>query len=999
MFPLIIYSNEYSLYQAYQKFFGNGPHKLSSYIIKGSEKISLNSNLLSDEDYSIDYENSIIILNIPTTSQDTVLCVYEKLPFDFSKHYFHRQPTQKAETDEQKLEVAKQPPTPNPQPLTDSRLYLMGTKTFGISVGTDRDISFDQSMQINMNGKLSKNTRIEGTLRDDGTPLQPEGTTQELKEMDKVYVNVSSGNYSVRLGDFDFSPSYSKFGKIDRRLEGMIGKSQLEVMPLLNLKSQIEVGGALSKGRWIRKELTGITGKQGPYELSAQGITVAGSDKVWVNGKLVTRGKEYTIDYTAATIIFTAQLPIEDDDKIVIEGQQKDESYRRSAFIGSHTSDNFNVLLFKENDMKDYPLSFTITPERKDSLTKIDSTYAWITGATYIGAKKGSYIKKDSIYEYMGYLNGDYEVSFTRVPDADYEFDPILGGYKYVGTGNGAYVPKIRIPLPQSNLLVDVTYTKEINKIKFSIEGGVTKYKSNAFAQYEEMGKALAGQIEIGSQKWTLGGNFRNIDGSFRFPGTPDTLELKRGEVFLGLTPVSFLHTDTRIAKTIDDIQKSAEINLTIQKLPSLSYRYLINKLRTINEVSSSYYIRVFEPFIRYEIVNNKDSAQVNNREIGARSKWLNLVLKEELQNFKLDNRTSSISVLTTPLTLTYTYKQIFTNQVTACDLGNMIFAAKGVELAYDLTSLEHKMYEEEYYRVATQEGSFSRDSTTGRYYYDPHGDYEKRLIPSDRSAIYKNYRLSHNVTFNLNQDVYIKIGTLKQGEGNKIYFWQRTQKEIDDRNRISCGTKIFDIYANYSKVDYRANRTEEIMSSGDENVLEVNFHQEPYEIIYTSRGTRNWEQFEVAPLNLTWQEQANTIGTGYNLPFNLYTLRFLLQGDERQIDAPPYQTTHFYGLSGEPKVAYLFNDNNSVVGNPAASGGGGMKRIEGRFKLTNWFIKNDAPPNISVMYPPGISMQWGIDFVVLSAARTNYTISYQGTKIPNYSPDHTLNAEVRINF
>lgn len=173
-------------------------------------------------------------------------------------------------------------------------------------------------------------------------------------------------------------------------------------------------------------------------------------------------------------------------------------------------------------------------------------------------------------------------------------------------------------------------------------------------------------------------------------------------------------------------------------------------------------------------------------------------------------------------------------------------------------------------------------------------------------------------------------------------------------------------------------------MSSGDQNILEVNFRHEPYELIYTTKHTR-----ELMQLNLIWEENATTIGTGVTRGLSVVTCHFLLNGEERQIDEPPYSSVHLYGVSGEPTLTYQLNDNRTQA----------MKTITARFKLTNWFTKTEIPPNVRVIYPPGISIQWGIDFTLFSQSRTNYTISYQGNKTPDYPPDHTLNAQIRINF
>jgi len=60
--------------------------------------------------------------------------------------------------------------------------------------------------------------------------------------------------------------------------------------------------------------------------------------------------------------------------------------------------------------------------------------------------------------------------------------------------------------------------------------------------------------------------------------------------------------------------------------------------------------------------------------------------------------RTSSIAISKTPLNLSYTNKQKFEgNHSSTMNLGALKFSSHGLNLAYDLTSLERKLFEEEY--------------------------------------------------------------------------------------------------------------------------------------------------------------------------------------------------------------------------------------------------------------------------------------------------------------
>ena len=60
-------------------------------------------------------------------------------------------------------------------------------------------------MQIN--GKLGDDINVSGVISDLDTPIQPEGTTKDLDELDKVFLNVKHPNFNLNAGDIYFKDS------------------------------------------------------------------------------------------------------------------------------------------------------------------------------------------------------------------------------------------------------------------------------------------------------------------------------------------------------------------------------------------------------------------------------------------------------------------------------------------------------------------------------------------------------------------------------------------------------------------------------------------------------------------------------------------------------------------------------------------------------------------------------------------------------------------------
>ena len=135
-----------------------------------------------------------------------------------------------------------------------------GTLLRGFSLGTNKDLSVNSGLRLQLSGKLSKDITIVAALTDENTPIQPEGNTERLEELDKVFIQIKHKIGTATFGDYELKTDVGEFGRIDRKLQGVIGKVNLE-----NYSGSIAIAGA--RGKFNTMQFNGIDGVQGPYRL------------------------------------------------------------------------------------------------------------------------------------------------------------------------------------------------------------------------------------------------------------------------------------------------------------------------------------------------------------------------------------------------------------------------------------------------------------------------------------------------------------------------------------------------------------------------------------------------------------------------------------------------------------------------------------------------------------------------------------------------------------
>ena len=585
---------------------GPGPYQLGKrFIIEDSDSVLLGDVLLTrDEDYRINYRLGLLTLKRLPSESVAVVVSYRFFPFQIGEQYYRHKI--QANVEGEKVIMKKEPVERKETSSAPSTLIIGGSKSLGISVGSGKDIELEQALRVNISGMAAEGVEVRAILSDQSTPIQPEGTTEELEELDQVVLEIKGKNLGASFGDYDLEMRDSRFGEIARKLEGGMGEVRFSGVSLM-------AAAARNRGSFGFNRLWGIDAKQGPYQLTSEDgrtdiVIVAGSEKVYVDGEIKKRGQnnDYVIDYSTAQVTFTSRVLITSLSRILVDFEYAVLDYRRSLYAASASYSSLAGKLLiggsylYEGDDKDSPVGLSITPERKELLQNAgdDTSLAWAPGGVWVGDSLGSYTLTDSVYEYKGYGKGDYSVSFTRVPEGegDYEYNYALGGYEYVGLGNGDYVAKVRLPLPQRDEFYSFRADYEIAEgVAAGFEYAGNRRDENSFSSIEDddnIGSAYDFSFDGNfREKLFMRSKYRVWDDRFSFPGRRTEVQYEdnwnvgesegeesAGELEVGVSPFDGMRMTAsfgRLKRPGGEANKTGlDVSFNHISLPSISYAY-----------------------------------------------------------------------------------------------------------------------------------------------------------------------------------------------------------------------------------------------------------------------------------------------------------------------------------------------------------------------------------------------------------------------------------------
>jgi hypothetical protein len=483
---------------------------------------------LDSLDYTVDFKRGIVLFseNIQQ-SKDSLVINYLRYPEFLTREYFVLDPKIIVENTGSIDKLYSLQKSTNENAFTPfDGLNTAGSISRGITVGNNQNAVVNSELDLQITGKLSDKVSIRASIQDANIPTQEGGYSQSLDEFDQIFIELFSDNWNIRAGDIDLQNQNSYFGRFTKKVQGIsLGGT---VHHKNGATTSAFASGALVRGVFARSLFVGQEGNQGPYKLIGPNgelfiLIVSGSERVYVNGLLLTRGEnqDYIIDYNAGELKFNATYPITANMRITIEYQFTDRNYTR--FIGygggNYSSETLDigVYVYSENDAKNQPLQQSLSEEQVDVLQAAGDDMTQMTAPS---ALPDTFSENKILYRKEA-INGEevfvfstnpddelFSVRFTLVGDnlGNYTLNnsnAINRIYEYIapinGVSQGSYAPLIQLTAPmklQVGGLNGSYHPSEKTKIDFEVAGSVNDL--NLFSTLDdENNDGFAGRIHI----------------------------------------------------------------------------------------------------------------------------------------------------------------------------------------------------------------------------------------------------------------------------------------------------------------------------------------------------------------------------------------------------------------------------------------------------------------------------------------------------------------------
>jgi len=502
------------------------------------EMRTLEGKKIPPEIYHVDFVKAILFLDDYKALKNKEVWIYYLAYPDFLHQTYQKYSLTKIREDSLKTIsiIQAKPQIMKVKPFDG--LKTQGKITREFNTGNRQNVVMQSGLDLKISGNLSPKLKINAVLSDDNLPQAYAGISQSYKEFNQIYLQLSAPKWQATGGDLflDEQPGY--FLKFTRKTQGLS-------ISFKSNKNNTQLQGGVVNGQYGINRFTGIDGNQGPYVLKGNKgenyiFIIPKSEKIYINGRLLKRNKDYLLNYETAELHFQPDFPITSNQRITVTFNYANQHYVRYTNYNCFEQKNnrflWSVYTFLETDAKNQTLLYDLTAQEKEVLKNAGDKVndLWITAAkpSLYDPHKILYRKKNNgTVTYFEYADQDlpdlYEVRFTYVGHkrGSYKIEKItaIGKiYKFVGENQGEYLPAIRLTPPEKRQYAGFKIkAKPTTKTNWVFDGLLNYTDQNLFSQkddHDNLGGAL--HFEIVQSIWQQKNNSLSLKAKYNFTHT-----------------------------------------------------------------------------------------------------------------------------------------------------------------------------------------------------------------------------------------------------------------------------------------------------------------------------------------------------------------------------------------------------------------------------------------------------------------------------------------------
>lgn len=386
-----------------------------------------------------------------------------------------------------------------------------GSLSRGVSFGNSQGLFVNSALNLQLQGQLAQGITLTALINDQQLPFQPQGNTAQVRELDRILIQLDHKNAQLQAGDVVLTQQPSQFLRYYKNVQGArlrttFGRDSLH-------QAITTVGAAVAKGKFASIVVPPIEGVQGPYRLrtptnEAFIVIQANSERVYIDNELKQRGfnRDYVIDYNTGEVTFTPRVLITRYTRIRVDFEYAERNYSRGILEANHYQRlgrvKAHVNFYQEQDDANRPISFAADDAVRATLAAAADTLARavISGAvpvTEFSTDQVLYVKrdtttsagKDSIFVYTPAIQPNlFSVSFTDVGagNGDYVLASTLANgrvFRWVGRRQGAFLPLRRVATPNRRRMLTAGASLQLgNGHTVGTEAAISDYNANLYA-------------------------------------------------------------------------------------------------------------------------------------------------------------------------------------------------------------------------------------------------------------------------------------------------------------------------------------------------------------------------------------------------------------------------------------------------------------------------------------------------------------------------------------